>query len=534
MNPRHLIDPDAIYRRRWWTLAVLCLSLVMVIVGNTVLNVAIPTLVRELHASNSELQWMVDAYSLVFAGLLLSSGALGDRFGRKRALTAGLVVVGVGAVGAAFADSPAQIIAARAVMGAGASLVMPATLSVLAAVFPPRERAKAIAIWAGLSGAGAAVGPVAAGWLLEHFWWGSVFLLNVPVIVIALVAGRFLVPNSKDPGETPLDPVGAGLSIVGLGALIYGIIEAPVDGWTASRPLLAFGVAAVTLTAFGLWERRAEHPMLDLTFFERPAFSAGAASITLVFFAMFGSFFLVTQYLQLVLGYEPLEAAVRMLPMALTMMIVAPNSARLAERITTRRTIATGLAVVALGQLMFATTGADVSYLRVLPDIVVLAMGMGLVIAPATAAIMSSLPLAKAGVGSAVNDTTRELGGALGVAILGSIVASVYSSRLADALPAALPAPLVAAAKSSLGGALQVARQAGLPEIVHSARTSFVDGMHVANVGAGAVVLVAAWLVLRMMPATIEMHPQGGHGPFDDEVEARAMVAVAEAESLEP
>jgi EmrB/QacA subfamily drug resistance transporter len=531
---RGRFDPETVHRRRWWTLVALCLSLVLVIVGNTVLNVALPTLVRELDATNSELQWMVDAYALVFAGLLLTSGALGDRFGRKHALTAGLIVFGAGAVGAALSDSPAQIIAARGVMGVGASFVMPATLSILAAVFPPEERPKAIAIWAGLSGAGAAIGPVAGGWLLEHFWWGSVFLLNVPIVVIALVSGRVLVPNSRDPHETPLDPVGAGLSIVGVGALVYGIIEAPVEGWTSARPVAGFAVAAVGLVAFCLWERRTEHPMLDLAFFRRPAFSAGAGAITLVFFAMFGSFFLLTQFFQLVLGYTPLEAGVRLLPVAFTLMLVAPNSARVAARIGTRNTMAIGLTVVAAGLALFTLAGTDASYASVLFPVMVLAFGMGMTIPPATSAIMSSLPLAKAGVGSAVNDTTRELGGALGVAILGSIVASAYSSKLGDVLPAELPAQAVEAAKSSLGAALEVARQAGVPELAGTARTAFVESMHLANVAAAVVSVAAAAVVLKFMPSNVEVHPHGGQTAMDDETEARGMATVAEAESFVP
>lgn len=528
------MDEQTIYQRRWWTLGVLCLSLVLVIVGNTVLNVALPTLIRELDATNSELQWMVDAYALVFAGLLLTAGALGDRFGRKHALTAGLLIVLAGALSAAAAGSPEQIIAARAVMGAGAALVMPATLSILAVVFPPEERARAIAIWAGLSGAGAAIGPVASGYLLEHFWWGSVFLLNVPIILIALIAGRFLVPNSKDPGETPLDPLGALLSIVGVGALVYGIIEAPVDGWTATKPLIGFGIAAVALPIFWLWERRTDHPMLDPSFFRHRAFSAGAGAITLVFFAMFGSFFMITQFFQLVLGYTPLEAGVRMLPVAFTMMVVAPNSARIAERFGTKLTMGAGLTIVATGLGLFALTDVNASYVSVLVPLIVLAGGMALTMAPATAAIMSSLPLSKAGVGSAVNDTTREFGGALGVAVLGSIVASAYASKLASVLPPQVPAEVAEAAESSLGAALEIARQLGAPQLAQAAQNAFVEAMHIANVAGAVVVLFAAALVLTYMPARVAPHPHGGHTPIDDEVEARAMATAAESEALVP
>ena len=336
--------------RRWWTLAVLCLSLLMVVMGNTVLNVALPTLVEELEASNSQLQWMVDAYALVFAGLLFTGGALGDRFGRKGALQVGLVLFGVGSALAAFSSSAGQVIACRAIMGAAAALVMPSTLSILPNVFPPRERARAIGIWAGVAGAGGAIGPITSGWLLEHFWWGSVFFLNIPVVVIALAAGRVLVPTSRDEGDTPLDLVGALLSIVAVSSLVFAIIEAPSKGWTSAEILGGFAVFAVVFAVFAAWELRAEHPMLDLRFFRRPGFTGGSLAISLVFFGMFGMFFLLTQYLQLVKGYSALEAGVRTLPFAFTMMFVAPMSARIAERIGARATVSLGLLVAGVGQ----------------------------------------------------------------------------------------------------------------------------------------------------------------------------------------
>src|SRR5438552_7742953 len=260
-------EADALYDRRWWTLGVLCLSLLMIIVGNTVLNVAIPTLIRDIGATNSQLQWIVDAYSLVFAGLLLTAGALGDRYGRKGALNIGLLVFGAGSLAAALSDTPSQLIACRAVMGVGAALVMPATLSLLASVFPPRERARAIAIWAGVAGMAVALGPIVGGWLLVHFWWGSVFLINLPVVALALVTGRFLVPTLRDPGRTPLVPAGSALSIAGLLLILYGIIEAPIRGWGDSLILGAFGLGLAVFVVFAVWELRAAHPMLDLRAF---------------------------------------------------------------------------------------------------------------------------------------------------------------------------------------------------------------------------------------------------------------------------
>ena len=498
---RQPIDDERVYERRWWILGVLCLSLVMVIVGNTVLNVALPTLVRELDATSTQLQWIVDVYGLVFAGLLLTGGALGDRFGRKGALTIGLVIFAGGSSLAAVSGSAGQLIVTRGIMGIGAALVMPATLSILTIVFPPQERARAIAVWAGLAGAGAAIGPVAGGWLLEHFWWGSVFLVNLPLIAVALVGGRFLVPTSRDPRQPPLDVVGAGLSIVALASFLYAIIEAPNHGWTSVPTLEAAGIGLAFGIAFAVWELRVEHPMLDLRFFRNRRFSAGSAAITLVFFAMFGTFFLLTQYLQLVLGYSALEAGLRTLPAPLMIMVTAPMSARFAERFGTRAVVATGLAVVAAGLGIASTLDVNSDYWLLALSLVLLAVGMGLTMPPSTTAIMSSLPLGKAGVGSAVNDTTRELGGALGVAVLGSLAASHYAAAVgrADGLTGAS----AAAARRSLGAALHVAGTIGGERgiaVAGAARAAFVDAMGVAMTVAALVALTAATLIARFMP----------------------------------
>jgi EmrB/QacA subfamily drug resistance transporter len=477
------------YERRWWTLGVLCVSLVMIVVANASLNVALPSLVKDLHANASSLQWIVDAYSLVFAGLLLTAGSLGDRYGRRLALNGGLVIFGAASGLAAFASSSGQLIAARAVMGIGAALVMPATLSVLAHVFPPNERKRAIAIWAGFAGVGAALGGVISGWLLEHFWWGSIFLTNVAVVAIALVAGAILVPSAKDESEPALDLVGALLSIAGLGALIYAIIEAPTRGWLSSGTLLSFGVAGAILFAFAKWELRTPEPMLDLRFFRNPQFAAATSTITLIFFVMFGMIFTLTQYLQLVLGYSPLEAGVRMLPWAVVYMISAPRSSRLVERFGQRVVVSSGLAVVAGGLALLSLSGLHANYPVLALSLIVTAAGMGMVTAPSTGAIIVSLPLNKAGVGSAVNDTTRELGGALGVAVMGSVVASLYRGDL----PASAHA-----ATGSLGAGLQSA--AALPgragaELAHAARAAYVHAFDITLLVAVGVALLASVLV---------------------------------------
>jgi len=483
----------------WWTLSVLCLSLVMVVLGNTVLNVALPTLIRELGATSTQLQWMVDSYALVFAGLLLTAGALGDRFGRKGALIIGLVIFGGASLASAFATSPNHLIATRAIMGLASALVMPATLSILVSVFTPERRGRAIAIWAGFAGVGGAIGPIAGGWLLEHFYWGSVFLLNLPVVAVALVAGRRLVPRSRDPHQSELDPVGASLSIVGFGALLYGIIEGPNYGWTDPQVVSSFGVAAVSLIAFGMWELRSAHPMLDLTFFKDRRFSAASGAIAIVFLVMFGTFFLVTQYLQFVRAYSPLEAGVRMLPLALTMMVAAPTSARVVERVGARRVVSLGLATVAVGLALATTVGVDTPYGWLAVVLIVQALGMSLTMAPSTTLIMASVPPGKSGVGSAWNDTTRELGGALGVAILGSLATSQYVASLRDST-SGFPATLAAAAEASVGSALQASER--LPAdlgrgLAEAARTAFVDGMGLAF-GVAAVLALAASVAVGM------------------------------------
>ena len=494
------------YERRWWTLAVLCVSLVLIVVANASLNVALPTLVRDLHAGASSLQWIVDAYSLVFAGLLLTAGALGDRYGRRLALNGGLIVFGAASGIAAFSNSASALIAARAAMGVGAAFVMPATLSVLAHVFPPDERPKAIAIWAAFAGVGAALGGVTSGWLLQHFWWGSIFLTNVFVVAVALVAGFFLIPSANERRRAPLDPLGALLSIAGLGALIYGIIEAPNRGWMSPSTLATFGITVVILSAFAAWEFRAKDPMLDLRFFRNPRFTAGATTITLIFFVMFGSFFVITQYLQSVLGYTPLEAGIRVLPWAAVYMVSTTRSAGLVVRFGQRRVVSTGLLIVAAGLVVLSRSTVHTSYAWVALGLMITAAGMGMTTAPSTGAIMQSLPLPKAGVGSAVNDTTREVGGALGVAVFGSILTSRFHAVVTDRI-SGLPAD----AGHSLGAALQ--RAATLPgprgaAVADAARHAYVQGFDTTLLVAATVAVLAsgliAWLLRPNVPATAE------------------------------
>ena len=496
---------DHVHARRWFTLGTLCLSLLIIVMDNTILNVAIPSLVTELGATNSQLQWIVDGYTLVFAGLLLTTGSLGDRFGRKLALRIGIVVFAIGSVMSALSGSPTQLILSRSLMGVGGALIMPSTLSILTNVFrDPKERGRAIAIWAGFSGLGVALGPVIGGLLLNHFSWSSVFWVNLPVGATALVAGHYFVPESKDPSAPRLDPFGALLSVVGLGALLFGIIEGPSKGWTSTEVLAAFAIGIVGLIGFISWESHTDHPMLDMSFFKNPRFTAANSAVTLTFFAMFGSLFLMTQYWQFVHGYTPLQAGVRLIPYAMTMMITAPLSARLVEKLGTKRVVTIGLSTISVAMLVLSTLHTDSSYLRVVTNMMFMAVGMGLTMAPATESVMGSLPRSKAGVGSAVNDTTRQVGGALGVAVVGSLVASVYASGIDDvAAGFGLRGSALITARSSLGAALGEAASLGDggPAFARAAKDSFVDGLANGLRLGAVVVALAAFVAYRFLPA---------------------------------
>ncbi|HEV7686989.1 MAG TPA: MFS transporter [Acidimicrobiia bacterium] len=497
--------PESAYDRRWWTLGVLCLSLMVIGVDNTILNVALPSIVRELHAQGSALQWIIDAYTIVFAGLLLTAGSLGDRYGRKKALTFGLVLFGAFSALASQSRSATMLMVCRGLMGIGGAFIFPTTLSILTNVFTGRERARAIGVWAGVSGLGIVVGPLGGGLLLEHYSWGSVFLVNVPLCTLAIVLGRFLIPDSRDPEEGKLDPVGALLSIGTLMTLLYGIIEGPDLGWTDPKVVGGLGTGLVLLALFGTWELRTAHPMLDVRIFANPRFSAASGAITLTFFALFGSTFLLTQYFQFVLGYSPLKAGMLTAPVAVGIMACAPLAPRLVDRFGTKRVVTGGLLIVASALAAYASDTLMSS--AVLGGLVriVFGAGMGFTTAPATESIMGALPPGKAGVGSAVNDTTRQTGGALGVAVIGSIFASRYH-RVVDATAAVkmLPASVREPVRDSIGKALEAARQLPAAEAriaVTVARHAYVVAMRLAyGIGSG-VVLTAAFIAWRYLPA---------------------------------
>jgi EmrB/QacA subfamily drug resistance transporter len=524
--------PDATgHPRRWIVLGVMCLSLLLIVVDNTIVNVALPTLARDLDATTSQLQWVVDSYILVFAGLLLTMGSLGDRFGRRGALAIGLSIIGLASIASAWAGSADQLIATRAVMGVGGALVMPATLSIITNVFTDRkERAQAIAIWSASAGMAVAIGPVTGGYLIEHFWWGSVFLVNVPVVIVALVLGQLFVPTSRDPSAPPLDPIGAVLSIAGLVSLVWAIIEGP-HGWTEPKVVFGFAAAAVLLLAFVLWERHTEYPMLDMGFFANPRFSAASGAIALTFFAMFGMLFLLTQFLQSVLGYSALEAGVRLVPMAAVQVVVAPLSAKVVERVGSKVIVGVGLMTAAAGLVMASRLTAGATYPEVLLSLVVLSAGLALVMPTATESIMGSLPPAKAGVGSAVNDTTRELGGALGVAVLGSVMASTYRPEVSAAIEGRPVPPEVAdVITDQVGAAMEVARTIGGEpgrQLASVASRAFAEGMGTAFLIGAAALAIGAVIVVLFLPARAADHdgPLAEGGPAgDDEAATRAPV----------
>jgi EmrB/QacA subfamily drug resistance transporter len=492
-----------VYARRWWTLGVLCLSLVLIGLDNTVLNVALPTIQRTFSATASDLQWMVDAYVLVFAGLLLTMGALGDRFGRARALQVGLIIFTVSSFGAMLATEVSHLIAVRIAMGVGGALIMPSTLSVIANVFPREERARAITIWAGVSGLGVGLGPLIGGLLIEQFEWFAVFLVNVPIALVALLLGFFLVPESRDPSGAKLDLPGAVLSIGAVSALVYGIIEAPAAGWADPLILVTFAAALIMGLAFGWRETHTAEPMLDLALFRDARFTAGAGAIALTFFAMFGVIFGLTQYLQFVLGKTALEAGALMIPLALGIPLGARISLKAVAHAGTGRVMGGGLVLVAAVLLTLTQWTPTTETWVVSTTLFFLAIAMANVMAPGTSAVMGAVPETKAGVGSAMNDLLRQLGGALGVAVIGSVLNTVYRDRMADVV-AGLPGPAAEAAGDSVGAAVAIGTQLGGAAgvaLADAGRTSFVAALGPAAVVAAGIALITAVLVARGMPA---------------------------------
>ena len=513
----HLSDEG--HPRRWQILAVMTTSLVLVVAGVSSLNLALPSIRDALQPSNNELLWIVDSYALVFAGLLLPAGALGDKYGRRRALLVGLTLFAAGALLATRAGGPLFLISSRSIMGIGAALTMPATLSIITVVFPRGERGKAIAIWAGFAGAGGALGLVGGGLLLQAFWWGSVFFINVPIAVVALVAVVRLVPESKEGEARPLDPVGALLSMAGLALLLYAIIQGPENGWTSAIVVGGLVVAVGLLVLFVWWELRSPNPMLDPRYFKNRRFSLGSLTISASFLVMFGFFFILTLFYQFAQGHSPLAAAVRSLPFAGTMVVVAPRSAGWAQKFGARAMVTIGLLLGATGLFLFGFVQVNTHYGIIVVPLILMAAGLATLMPPSTEAIVSSVPQSQAGVGSAVNDTTREVGGSLGLALLGSLLSSGYRSGLGDSL-AGLPEQAAEAARDSIGAAQAVAAQIGGEagaRLIEVAGSAYTDGMRLAF-WVGALVLIATAITVWLA------YPRDTGDP-DDTIPARAAQA---------
>ncbi|MFV0127693.1 MFS transporter [Streptomyces sp. HMX112] len=449
------------YARRWWALLVLCLSLLIIVMANTALTVAAPDMTQDLGLTSSDLQWVIDGYTVPYAALMLLLGAIGDKYSRRGALVLGLVVFGAGSVAGSLVDSSAGVIAARAVMGVGAAMIMPATLSLLAATFPRAERAKAIVLWTATAGVAIAAGPLVAGALLEKHGWAATFLINVPVAALAVIGALVLVPPSKAARHGRIDYVGGLLSVVWTGALVYMIIQGPHFGWDA-KAVGAAAVAGAGLVAFVAWELRHPRPVLDVRRFLNRGFAGANLAVALFFLAVFGAFYYLTQHLQFVLGYDPLDTGVRMLPLAGAVFVGSALTGLLTPRVGMRVTVSTGMAFGTVALALLTRVDASSGYGDLVAPLVVLGLAIGLALSPCTDAIMGAFPEAELGVGGAVNDTSLELGGSLGIAILGSVLASSYSSRLADATEGSkLPGPALETAQDSVGAGYAVAQGIG-------------------------------------------------------------------------
>ena len=498
------MDPETIHRRRWIILGIMSLSLVITLLNNVTVNVALPELSKELSADNTELQWIMDAYVVVFGGLLLVMGAFGDRFGRRHALLAGLAIVGlVSALTAQYASTSEQVIGARAMMGLGAALVMPATLSVIVVVFPPEERGKAVGIWVGMAGVGAPLGLLVGGWAVESFDWRAVFWINPPIIALAMILNILLVPNSRDERERPMDPIGAVLSVGALGSVLYAIIEGPSLGWTSPEILGLGAIGIILVFVFVRWESRTEYPMLPMEFFQNRGFSLGLIAISLAFFVMFSFMFTQMLHFQLVREKSAFEAALRFLPLPLGLMPSAANSDKLCERFGSNNVGSVGLAIIGTGMLIFTTVDVGTAYETLALIFFLIGVGMGLTMAPSTTMVMDSIPHDKAGVGSATNDASREVGGAFGIAIVGSAVNEIYqremvvpnglesySGVVSESFPAAIRIGNELVAQGNMLGM----------ELIDNAQLAFVEGMTGAAAISALVAIVNAVLVKLYMP----------------------------------
>jgi EmrB/QacA subfamily drug resistance transporter len=493
--------------RRWKILAVLCLAAFLVVIDNTIVNVALPTLARQLHASNSSLQWIVDGYSLPFAGLLLVGAGLSDLLGRKRVMQVAIFAFAVFSFFAARSQNVPELLAARALMGATAAFIFPATLSILTTTFDDEsERAKAFGIWGATAGVAIAVGPVIGGSLLVHFWFGSIFLINIPIVVIALVASSVVVPESRRPGARSLDFGGLALGTVSVTALVLAIIQGPSWGWRSTSTLTLFALAAVAVVVFCRYELRRTAPLLDVRIFKNGIFAAGAGTIAASYFCLFGFIFLVTQYFQLVRGYSALSAGVHTLPFAFVTMVITPVGASLALRIGARYVVSAGLLIMATAMAWMMAIGASAAYFGpVIGAMIVLATGFSLITAPSTAALMGTLSPEQIGAGAAVNETTRELGGTLGVALIGSVFSSHFGPAVRTTLARmGLSAHQLSVAQGSMAGAQMAVSRLPLSVQAIARRgvtDAFVQGFHRGSFVAALLLAAASVPVFRFLPS---------------------------------
>jgi EmrB/QacA subfamily drug resistance transporter len=498
----------------------MCFTVLLISLDQTVLNVALPTLVKQLHPSTSGLQWIADSYTLTNAVLLLFGGALGDRFGRRRLFLIGVAIFGVGSLACALVQSTGPLIAARAVMGLGAAFLMPATLSLLVTTFTGHHRAQAIGIWAGVGGIGAAAGPLLGGWLLQHFWWGSVFLINVPVAVLALIGGIFAVTESRAVIRPRLDPVGVVLSSLGLTALTYGLIVTSTDGWGSGTVLGSLAFAVALLVVFFKWDGRRTQPFLDLTLFANRTFSSALGAVTACFFAMFGVSYLLSQYIQFVQGADPFGVGIRFLPLAIASLVSSNVAARLTARFGLRFVMLTGMALVTGGLVAISTLTDQSGFLTVAIAFALIGTGMGLAIAPASNAIVGTLSSDKVGAGSGLRSMVQLLGGSFGVAIVGSLATTAYRSNIHSALTGPLrhlPPGARTAIGNQIGDAVGVASSLphGLAKATkEAANHAFVTGLHLAALVGVAVMVVSTLAAARYVPSRV---------PLGDENEAEIL-----------
>ena len=493
------------YRLRWWTLVVIALSVVIVVLDSTIVNIALPTLQSEMNTTLSELQWIINAYIMVFGALMLTTGALGDRWGRARMLQAGIVVFAGASLAAAFASSGGQLILWRAIMGIGGAMILPATLAIVTNVFPREERGKAIGVWAGLNGIGIALGPIIGGLIIESFKWNWIFLINLPVAAVALIAGWFLIPNSRDPHPKRLDIPGTIISAAALASLVFGLIQGGKEGWTDPTVIGTLAGAIVLVISFILWERHTDHPVLEMEFFKNRRFSAGVTAVCMMALAMVGITFGLTLYMQFVQGYTALETGIRFVPLALGIFIGAASVDRVVARLGTTGVIIMGFTGVAIAGALAAFWQTDTAYWQL--GLILFGMGffLGYIAAPATDAVMGALSEARAGIGSAMNTVGRLVAGSIGVAIIGSTLSTIYSSSFEKAATAiaGLPAEIIDAASDSVGVAVTVAQQ--LPSslgdaLVQVAKESFMDGWQVMAFVTCGVSVLGAIIISKFMP----------------------------------